>query len=190
MSPEAEFHERMQKIERLVADVQATADPQTRAKAGELVEILLQLHGAGLGRMFDIVSAAESPGSAAACGPIVERFVADSLVSSLLLLYNLHPVDFETRVARALDKVRPYLKSHGGDVELLAVHEGSIRLRLVGSCHGCPSSAQTLKSAIEKGIYEAAPNTVELFVEGVVEEPRPVSGFVPLGQLQSAAGHA
>ena len=58
----------------------------------------------------------------------------------------------------ALDEVRPYLASHGGDVELLGVEDGVVRLRLEGSCNGCPSSAMTLKLAIEEAIARAAPD--------------------------------
>ena len=104
-------------------------------------------------------------------------------MSSLLLLYGLHPVDLETRVHQALDKVRPLLKSHGGNVDLLGIADGVVRLQLQGSCHGCPSSAQTLHNAIEAAIDEFAPDVVELKVEGVAVHAPPVSGFVPLAQL-------
>ncbi len=112
------------------------------------------------------------------------QFAADPLVGSLLLLYGLHPVDLETRVHQALEKVRPLLKSHGGNVDLLGIDDGVVRLKLQGSCHGCPSSAQTLHNAIEEAIYEFAPDVAELKVEGVaVPSTPPVSGFVPLAQL-------
>jgi Fe-S cluster biogenesis protein NfuA len=96
----------------------------------------------------------------------VSEFAADGLVASLLLLHGLHPVDFGTRVRSALDSVRPLLRSHGGGVELLGVADGVVRLRLEGSCHGCPSSAQTLRDAIETALYEAAPDLAGLEVEG------------------------
>jgi Fe-S cluster biogenesis protein NfuA len=110
---------------------------------------------------------------------LMDRLSDDPLVSSLLLLHDLHPVDIETRLLRALDKVRPYLQTHGGNVELLGVQDGAIRLRLQGSCHGCASSAMTLKLAIEAAIYEAAPDFTTLEVEGVVEQ-RPPSNLVQL----------
>jgi Fe-S cluster biogenesis protein NfuA/nitrite reductase/ring-hydroxylating ferredoxin subunit len=88
-------------------------------------------------------------------------------VSSLLLLHGLHPLDLETRVAQALEQVRPYMRSHGGGVDLLEITgEGVIRLRLEGTCHGCPSSRVTLKFAVEKAIYAAAPDAAGLEVEG------------------------
>jgi Fe-S cluster biogenesis protein NfuA/nitrite reductase/ring-hydroxylating ferredoxin subunit len=94
------------------------------------------------------------------------------------MLYGLHPVDFSTRVLGALEKVRPYLQSHGGNVELMGVDDGVVRLQMQGSCHGCPSSAMTLKLAIEEAIYDAAPDVVEIAVDGVVEARSPTQ--VPL----------
>ena len=61
------------------------------------------------------------------------------------------------RVLGALDEVRPYLATHGGGVELLDVSDGVVRLRLEGSCNGCPSSALTLQSAVDEAIMRAAP---------------------------------
>ena len=71
-----------------------------------------------------------------------ERLLNDELLSSLLVLHGLHPRDVADRVSDALEKVRPYLGSHGGDVELISVDEASgvVKLRLGGSCDGCPSS--------------------------------------------------
>jgi Fe-S cluster biogenesis protein NfuA/nitrite reductase/ring-hydroxylating ferredoxin subunit len=103
---------------------------------------------------------------------IVEQLVADPLVASLLLVHDLHPVDVDTRIQRALDDVRPYLGSHAGGVEYLGVDDdGVVRLKLEGSCHGCPSSTVTVRLAIEKAIEEAAPETVRVEVAGVVAEP-------------------
>ena len=96
-------------------------------------------------------------------------------------MYGLHPLPLETRVLQALEKVKPHLASHGGDVELLAINEGVVRLRLRGSCKGCPSSAATLKLAIEATIYEVAPDIVSIEAEGALETSSPV-GFVQLSR--------
>ncbi len=74
-------------------------------------------------------------------------------------------LDLETRVRQALDKVRPLLRSHGGNVELLDLSGGVVRLRMLGSCDGCPSSAMTLKHAIEAAIYEKAPDVTAIEVD-------------------------
>jgi Fe-S cluster biogenesis protein NfuA/nitrite reductase/ring-hydroxylating ferredoxin subunit len=178
MLDEKAFQHRIQKIEGLIHKVETVADPEARALAVELIQALMDLHGAGLDRVMGIVSQAGEPGL-----DILNGFTRDDLVASLLLLYGLHPVDMETRVRQALDKVRPYLRSHGGNVDLLATAGGVVRLRLQGSCHGCPSSAMTLKLAIEEAICEAAPDVTAIEVEGVVEHPLD-PGFVPVGSLQ------
>ena len=83
---------------------------------------------------------------------------ADDLIRGVLLLHGLHPMDLRSRVEGALESVRPYMRSHGGGVELLGVAGDTVRIRLEGHCQGCPSSMVTLKLAVEKAIYEAAPD--------------------------------
>ena len=73
----------------------------------------------------------------------------------------------------ALASVRPYMESHGGDVQLLKLEDGVAHLELVGHCHGCPASAATLELAIKEALEEAAPDLLGLEVEGVAE-PKPI----------------
>jgi Fe-S cluster biogenesis protein NfuA len=101
------------------------------------------------------------------------------------LLYGLHPLHLETRVSQALDQVRPYLHRHKGDVVLMGVIDGVVHLRMQGSCHGCPSSAMTLKNAIEEAIYAAAPDVAAIEVEGVVDAPVHPSHLLPIVSLDS-----
>ena len=151
------------RIENLLAELRTIGDPRARETAEELVRSLLELYGGGLARMMELVY--DSP----AGGELFDRFAADELISSLLLLHDLHPEDTESRILRALDGVRPYLGSHGGDVTLLGIEDDVVRLRLEGTCHGCPSSSITMKLAIEKAIGEAAPEVARIEVEGVAE---------------------
>jgi Fe-S cluster biogenesis protein NfuA/nitrite reductase/ring-hydroxylating ferredoxin subunit len=111
----------------------------------------------------------------------------DDLIRCLLLLYGLHPVDLTTRVQQALEKTRPYLKSHGGNVELVRVEDGEVHLRMKGSCHGCPSSAITLKLAIEQAIHEAAPDVTAIVVDDASGQP---AGDAALVQLSLSNGRA
>ena len=95
---------------------------------------------------------------------IAERFAADELVASLLLVHGLHPHGVERRIEDALDGVRPYLGSHGGDVTLLEVTDVAdavVRLQFTGSCKSCPSSAVTLELAVEDAVRAAAPEIVD-----------------------------
>ena len=115
---------------------------------------------------------------------LLDRLAADELVSSLLLVHGLHPYDVETRVARALESVRPYLGSHGGDVEFLGLTEdGVVRLRMLGSCDGCPSSSVTLTLAVESAIRAAAPETLGIEVEEGA--PPTTAKVIPVSALRS-----
>jgi Fe-S cluster biogenesis protein NfuA len=157
---EHELKNQMQKVERLVARIQNAPDLETRDAALTLVQTLMEFHAAGIDRMMEIASEAGDAG-----WHIIDDFARDELVTNLLLLHGLHPVDLETRVRDALDKVRPYLQSHGGNVELIDVGAASVRLRLIGRCNGCPSSSVTLKNAIEKAIGETAPDVASIECE-------------------------
>lgn len=160
----------------LVRELGAIGDPAVRGKAEELVQLLLEFYGAGVNRMLELLDEAGA-------GELIERLANDPLVASILVLHGIHPLDVETRVARALDRVRPYLGSHGGDVTLVGVEDGVVRLRLEGSCHGCGASTTTVKLAVEGAIEEAAPEVTRIEVEGVVE-PAPS----PLLQISASNG--
>lgn len=181
MSNRAEFDRQMAVVDELVQTLEATADPAARAAAQDLVRTLMDLNGAALERMLGMIHEAGGPADG-----LIDQFGDDELVGSLLLLYGLHPVDLETRVRQALDKTRPYLRSHGGNVELAGVDPtGVVRLRLQGSCHGCPSSAMTLKLAIEKAIHEAAPDVAGIAVEGETDGRREDTAY----EQVTEAGH-
>jgi Fe-S cluster biogenesis protein NfuA/nitrite reductase/ring-hydroxylating ferredoxin subunit len=152
------------RIERLLDEIERLQDGGARHKALEVVQALLDLYGAGLERIVQEVGARKDD-------ELVAALLGDELVSHLLLLHGLHPLPVERRVVGALDEVRPYLESHGGGVELLGVAGEQVRLRLFGSCSGCPSSTMTLKLAIENAIHKAAPEIEEVVAEdgGVAE---------------------
>jgi Fe-S cluster biogenesis protein NfuA/nitrite reductase/ring-hydroxylating ferredoxin subunit len=139
--------------------------------AEELLGQLLDLHGEGLVRILDALAAAPA---------IRDEVVADPVVASMLLVHDLHPVPLEERVRGALERVRPYLASHGGDVELLGLEDGVARLRLQGSCNGCAASASTLELAIERALEEDAPDLEGLEVDGAVAAARVPAKPLPL----------
>ena len=180
-----EFQQRARTIEELVAKLESISDPDHRAATKHLLHALTDLYGTGLEHIMELAHQSGEPGAA-----LIESFERDDIVKGLLLLHGLHSLDLESRVHQALEKTRPYLKSHGGNVEFISVDDaGIVKLRLEGSCHGCPSSSVTLKLAIEDAIYEAAPDILALEVEGVTQEqPAKSVGFVPLEQL-SGNGH-
>jgi Fe-S cluster biogenesis protein NfuA len=152
--------EQMEQVELLIRKIEDHGNSEMGNVTRELVHTLLDLQGQGLAKILEVISGSGSVGHS-----IVEVLSRDSLVGSLLLLHGLHPTDFKTRVLQALDRVRPSLQSHGGGVELISVQGDKVHLRLHGACQGCPSSAMTLKYAIEEAIYEAAPETFAIHVE-------------------------
>jgi len=169
-----------ERVEELLGALRAGSDPGAATAAEELVRLLVGLYGDGLSRIVTALRDEGSPGAA-----ILDRLADDPLVESLLMLHDLHPLDVDARVQRALDRVRPYLGSHAGGVEYLGVRDGVARLRLEGSCHGCPSSTVTVRLAIEGAVRDAAPEVTEVVVEGVTEPPAP--RLLQIGRRPGAA---
>jgi Fe-S cluster biogenesis protein NfuA len=158
------------RIEAALDELHSTADPRTINLAEELLRLVSELYGAGFARVIELAHD-HAPG-------LITNLVDDELVSSLLLVQGLHPDSLDNRVEAALVSVRPFLAQHGGDVELLGLDDelGAVKLRLLGSCDGCPSSASTLKGAVEVAIHEAAPEITRI----VVEEPTPPAVSTPI----------
>ena len=63
----------------------------------------------------------------------------------------------QDRVLKVIDRIRPAVQMDGGAIELVAIEDGIVKLRLVGACHGCPSSMMTLKAGIERAIQAEVP---------------------------------
>lgn len=66
------------------------------------------------------------------------------------------------RVEEALEELRPSLQADGGDIELLGVHNGVVRVKLKGACAGCPMSAMTLKMGVEQHLKKKIPEIVRV----------------------------
>lgn len=144
-----------------------------RERAEQLVREIVELYGAGLQRILALTR-----------DDAVDRYAADDLVASLLLVHGLHPHDVHRRVSDALESVRPYLGSHGGDVELLDIDAaGVVHLRFAGSCKSCPSSSVTLELTVEDAVRAAAPEVT--VIEVVTAEPVSAAVF----PVESLLGH-
>jgi Fe-S cluster biogenesis protein NfuA/nitrite reductase/ring-hydroxylating ferredoxin subunit len=163
----------------LLLDAVAASGPAGRDRAESLVGELTDLYGAAIERMTAIAVSVDPA--------LIERFASDDLVASLMLVHGLHPHGVERRIEDALDSVRPYLGSHGGDVTLINVvdrAEGSVvRLAFAGSCKSCPSSAVTLELAVEDAVRAAAPEITS--IEVVAAEADSTSGLIPAESLLS-----
>ena len=176
--PAGAFSSGMQQIGQLIEKLEDGSDPQTRDLARRLTQAMLDIHREGLAKIWTIL---EEQGASAES--IRQACLTDPLVSNLLVLHDLHPVDRRTRVEQALAKVGPRLNSQGGSVTLLTVAEDAVHLRLDSGCGGCPSAAQTLRQLVENALCETAAD-----VESIVwETPSPakpsMQGFVPVDLL-------
>jgi Fe-S cluster biogenesis protein NfuA/nitrite reductase/ring-hydroxylating ferredoxin subunit len=150
----------LERVQRLTAQLEGLTDPHARAIAEALTAAVLDMYGEGLERIVETLDEEQ-----------LRALAADGVVGSLLLIHGLHPVPLAKRVQEALDEVRPYMKSHGGGVQLLGVDDGIAHLRLEGSCNGCGASSSTLELAVEKALEEAAPDLAGMEVEGAAPEP-------------------
>lgn len=165
------------RIEELVHRAEAIGDPNVRGIAVDLLQAVLTFHAAALERMMEISAAAGPSGEA-----ILKRAAEDDLVSSMLLLHGLHPDDLETRVNRAVEKLREAFGSAGAGLSLVVIEDDSVRLRFETerAWSGAP-----MKASIEGAIYQAAPEIAHVIIEGFEDRPEP--NFVPLSNLVSGA---
>jgi len=165
----------VERVQQLQARLEESGASATLAVADELVAAIVQMYGAGLERIV---------GSLIHAGPEGERVAAaladDELVATLLLIHDLHPIPLEQRVQDALDSVRPYMESHGGNVELLSLEHGVARIHLQGSCSDCAASSVTLELAIKQALEEAAPDLEGLEVEGIAPPAAPTGIDLPV----------
>lgn len=158
----AELNARIQNLEALPL-------PQVREEVFAVLQLTDTLHRLGVDRL------AERLGQAG----MIDELLQDPAIALLFTLYNQNPHDQASLAEQALELVRPYMHSHGGEVEVLAVEEGVVHLRLQGSCKTCAASAATLKNGIEVALRHGLPGFQQL----VVHEPGPdelVPGLIEL----------
>jgi len=165
-------------IEKVVQRATGLPDDDARNTALELLQSTMDLHGAVLSRIVEVLSESEAGRGS------LTKLGNDPLVCGLMVLYGVHPVGLEQRVARAIEKVRPQLHKKGAAVELISVADAVVRVNIQISGHGCGSSPDALKSSVEQAVLEVAPEIVEIIAEGV---PSVASAFVPLNSIQPVA---
>jgi len=159
------------RVQELTGRLEDLDDPACRDLTEELTAAVVQMYGAGLERIVELIEDDETR----------DRLAADELVAGLLMIHDLYPVPLEERVMQALDTVRPYMESHGGNVELLGIEDGVAKLRLEGSCKSCRASSSTLELAVRQALQEAAPDLLGMDVEGVMEEEQVSGVALPMG---------
>ena len=176
MSEGKNFKERVRRIGALVEEIEAIADPVARSSTRQLLQLVMEFHGAALDRLLEILANGGEPGIA-----FIDRLGRDAMVSSLLVLYGLHPESLEARVIQAVNRLEPQLGRDGATIELSGIREGAVRIRVTPGAHTCGSTTSALRAAVEDAVFEAAPDIVSLTVEGL--DGRVATGFVSLEAL-------
>ena len=123
MSAQPQFQRQLESVERLLRQVESTADPHLRASVQELLEAVMSLHSAGLERVLDLLRVLPDGEQ------LIQSIGRDGLVGSILVLHGVHPVAVDGRLAYAVDKVRTRLRSHDAQIELLNFSDGVVRHR-------------------------------------------------------------
>lgn len=150
---------------------------------GQLMDEIDGLDEAVRARVFDLLdgvdllhrTALERLGAALDDGDLERLRAADPAVAWLFDAYAVG-VDQQAAAERALDEIRPYIHSHGGEVEVLDIDDGVVHVRLSGACSGCSASAITLREGVEDALREHMPGFVDLTVEEDHAEPHPPPG--------------
>lgn len=156
MSDDAHLQQKLARMETLIEQARKLEDPVVRGEIQELVQHLLDFHGAALTAMVDQVRQTGPVGRA-----ILDAWTRDELVASLLMLYGLHPVDMEIRVREALERAAEELRTFGVEVTLLGIEEGAVRLHIENvqnNSNGHSSASIAVRRRIAKAIYDAAPD--------------------------------
>jgi hypothetical protein len=183
VASEREFQQKVRQLGTLVGELDQMPGSGSTVAARELVQLLMEVHGMGLERIMELVFESGAEGEA-----MIARLGQDPIVRNLLLLYSLHPEDLETRVLKALGTVGARLRKFDSTVELVSVRDGAVQLQLrtSGPAHG--SAAKNVRSMVEEGIYELAPDLASLTILGLEDEG--ASGFVPLESLLKHASES
>lgn len=143
-----------------IEDLEQMPFPDVRERVFAVLQLMDFVHRVSLKRLSEQLEARG----------VFRDVLQDEDIALLFTLYDLNPNDPTTRVERALELVRPYMRSHGGEVEVLEIEEtGLVHVRLQGACQTCSASSATLKNGIEAALREG----LEGFTGLVVHEAEP-----------------
>jgi Fe-S cluster biogenesis protein NfuA len=148
------------RIETLLDELRSSPDPNARAKAEEIVRLLMEFYGGALERIVELCAKDERAEA------LADAFAGEPLVASILSLHGLHPIPVEERVRAAVDKVRPFLGPSAVGVEVLGVDDQGVVSLHVGP--GC-----SVQNAVEQAIFDAVPEVTRVAVGTPAPQPAP-----------------
>jgi hypothetical protein len=176
MAKLADIDTAAERVEALLSAFTETADRNARTKAEELVRVVMELYGAGLANIMNIVR--QSGGGAEA---LLDHLAEDKLVASLLLVHGLHPVDAETRIRHALARIEQELDGYRLVFEGLAKGTAKVRVEPANGT-GRAGAGAALAARIEQALRETAPDVERFEIEGVPDPHALVQNTTPQRQ--------
>lgn len=180
--PDEEVRARLTRLEDLLALVEETPGP-TAELAASAVSELAQVYGEALARAIDHAAASESPA-------LLDALVGDELLGHLLVLHEIHPAPTQSRVAQAVEGLRPAVVEQGGQIALGGIDDGVATVNL--TLGGCGSSGQGARQAVREAVLCAAPELTDVIIAS--SSPAAAPAFVPLATVGArtpeARGHA
>ena len=153
---DAAVADRIRHLDRLLEQLENSPGP-VGEMALEAIRALADTYGEALSRVVRCASP-----------ETLDRLASEELVQHLLVLHGIHPDPVQQRIERALAQVRPYVQSHGGEVELAEIRGTTATVRMSGACGSCSSSAATLQDAVTEAVLAVAPELER--VEAVQEQ--------------------
>ena len=173
---DADLHAVADRIEVLLEELRASSEGRVWMRIEELVRLLTELYGAGMGRTVELLG--DDPG-------FLRRLADDDLVGNLLVLHDLHPDDLTTRAARAVEAMAPSVRKGGAEISVASVEPGAVTVTVKSSSAGCGSTAGALGDTVANALSTALPDvdSVDVKVQ-TVPEPTPIH----LGRKPASAG--
>ena len=172
-APTTAFEKLAARVDDAVAALEGL-DPAARTVAEELKDAVEAIHRAGLVTMVRAMRADDGARA------VLFELIDDPAVRLLLSLHGIIRPDPITHAGQVLDSVRPQLHSHGGDVSLVGIEDGTAFVRLEGACNGCSMSSVTLRNLVEEALVQGVASISA--VEVVAAEPTPT--LIPLESLR------
>ncbi len=174
------FEDVLPRIAELAERLAEHDDNDVSETAVEMLDWIDVFHANGVGRIVEMIR--DWRGEI-----LLESVAADPVAGALLAAYGLgDSADLDAArvsVQAALAEVRPYLHSHGGDMEVVNIEDGVVRLKLHGSCDGCTASDATIIEQVEAAMKEHWVDFRRIEVEEMTADPHPppVVGSVTTG---------
>ena len=155
------------RVERLLDELAACAEPAVVERVRELVQRLVELYGAGLARVLAIARQDAPDGR----GELVDRLGRDPLVGRLLLIHDLHPLPVDARVTQAVERVRAMAALRGVTIAPIALTGEAVRVRLTAVSQACAGATGEVEQVLRRALADLAPEVARVELER--DEPAP-----------------